>query len=144
LISVPVSQSNSWLAERTSDYTLPQGINQVTKQLPLILEDAENGLTPLSRKLFAEQYEQLKAHDDDFKAQYPRINRLCQKNALNLRFLEVLGISPIIATIMVSDISDGKGYTKSRNYAVNIGYHANTAVATNRCCWALASLATSI
>jgi hypothetical protein len=36
-----------------------QGITRVREQLPLIVEDAENGLTDLSRELFAEQYEKL-------------------------------------------------------------------------------------
>jgi transposase len=114
-----VNQIRGLLSER--GITLPQGINQVRKQLPLILEDAENGLTPLSRELFAEQYEQLKVLDDDIKARDKRINRLCQQNELSLRFLEVPGIGPIIATIMASDIGDGKGYTKSRDYAASLG-----------------------
>lgn len=114
-----VNQVRGLLSER--GITLPQGINQVRKQLPWILEDAENGLTPLSRELFAEQYEQLKALDCDIKAQDSRIHRLCQQNALSRRFLEVPGIGPIIATIMASDIGDGKGYTKSRDYAASLG-----------------------
>jgi transposase len=72
-----VNQVRGLLSER--GITLPQGINQVRKQLPWILEDAENGLTSLSRELFAEQYEQLKALDGDIKAQDSRINRLCQQ-----------------------------------------------------------------
>jgi hypothetical protein len=60
-----------------------QGIIQVRQQLPLILEDAENGLTDLNRKLFAEQYEKLKALDAKIKAQDQRINRLCNANPLN-------------------------------------------------------------
>jgi len=114
-----VNQVRGLLSER--GITLPKGINQVRKQLPWILEDAENGLTSLSRELFAEQYEQLKALDGDIKAQDSRINRLCQQNALSRRFLEVPGIGPIIATIMASDIGDGKGYTKSRDYAASLG-----------------------
>lgn len=114
-----VNQVRGLLSER--GITLPQGINQVRKQLPLILEDAENGLTPLMRELFAEQYGHLKTLDKDIKAQDSRINRPCQQNALSRRFLEVPGIGPITATIMASDIGDGKGYTKSRDYAASLG-----------------------
>jgi transposase len=114
-----VNQVRGLLSER--GIVLSQGINQVRKQLPLILEDAENGLTPLSRELFAEQDEQLKALDDDIKTRDSRINRLCQQNMLSRRFLEVPGIGPIIATIMASDIANGKGYTKSRDYAASLG-----------------------
>lgn len=100
---------------------IPQGVNQVRKQLPLILEDAENGLPSLSRELFAEMYEALSKLDDDIKAQDRRINRLCEQNTLSRRFLDVPGIGPITATIMASDIGDGKGYAKSRDYAASLG-----------------------
>jgi hypothetical protein len=42
---------------------IAQGISYVRKELPSILEDAENNLTALSRELFAEQHEKLKILD---------------------------------------------------------------------------------
>ncbi|WP_231890331.1 IS110 family transposase [Methylomonas methanica] len=66
-----VNQIRGFLSER--GITLPQGVNQVRRHLPLILEDAENTLSALSRQLFAEQYEQLKLLDDAIKAQDCRI-----------------------------------------------------------------------
>ncbi|WFP50424.1 IS110 family transposase [Methylomonas sp. EFPC3] len=89
--------------------------------MPLILEDAENSLPPLSRELFAEMYECLSKLDNDIHAQDRRINRLCQQNTLSRRFLDVPGIGPITATIMASDIGEGKGYAKSRDYAASLG-----------------------
>lgn len=114
-----VNQIRGFLSER--GITLPQGVNQVRRHLPLILEDAENALSTLSRELFAEQYEQLKWLDDDIKAQDCRINRLCQQTTLSRRFLEVPGIGPLTATIMASEIGEGKGYAKSRDYAASLG-----------------------
>lgn len=84
------------------------------------MEDADNTLTPLSRELFTEQYEQLKVLDDNIKAQDNRINRLCRQDALSRHFLDVPGIGPITATIMASDLGDGKGYAKSRDYAASL------------------------
>jgi len=114
-----VNQIRGFIAER--GIVMPQGINHVRQQLPAILEDAENALTSLSRELLAECYEQLKTLDDTIKAQERRINRLCQQNALSRRFLDVPGVGPITATIMASDIGDGKGYAKSRDYAASLG-----------------------
>jgi transposase len=54
-----VNQLRGLLSER--GIVIAQGIDRVRKQLPLILEEAENGLTPLSREVLAEQYKQLKA-----------------------------------------------------------------------------------
>ncbi|AMK76858.1 MULTISPECIES: IS110 family transposase [Methylomonas] len=114
-----VNQIRGFLSER--GITLPQGVNQVRRHLPLILEDAENTLSALSRELFAEQYEQLKLLDDDIKLQDSRIHRLCQQNTLSRRFLDVPGIGPLTATIMASEIGEGKGYAKSRDYAASLG-----------------------
>lgn len=114
-----VNQIRGFLSER--GITLPQGVNQVRRHLPLILEDAENALSALSRELFAEQYEQLKWLDDDIKLQDSRIHRLCQQTTLSRRFLDVPGIGPLTATIMASEIGEGKGYAKSRDYAASLG-----------------------
>jgi transposase len=83
------------------------------KQLPLILEDADNALTPLSRELFSEQYQRLAAMDENIKAQDQRISRLCEQHALSKRFREVPGIGPLTATIMALDIGDGKRDTRA-------------------------------
>ena len=115
-----VNQIRGLLSER--GVVINQGITQVREQLPLIVEDAENGLTDLSRELFAEQYEKLKALDDDIKAQDQRINRLCNANKLSQRFLDVPGVGPLTATIVAADIGDsGKGYKSSRDYAASLG-----------------------
>ena len=114
-----VNQLRGLLSER--GIVINQGINHVRKQLPLILEEGENHLTPLSRELFAEQYEKLKQLDSEIKAQDQRITRLCSQNPLSRRFLEVPGIGPMIATIIASDLGDGKGYASSRDYAASLG-----------------------
>lgn len=115
-----VNQLRGLLNER--GIIINQGIKQVRQQLPLILEDAENGLTALSRELFAEQYERLKALDDEIKAQDQRVNRLCNANELSKRFLDIPGIGPLTATIVAADMGDnGKGYQSSRDYAASLG-----------------------
>jgi transposase len=68
-----VNQTRGLLSER--GIVINQGIERFREQLPLILEDAENGLTALTRELFAEQYEKIKTLDAEIKAQDQRINR---------------------------------------------------------------------
>ena len=115
-----VNQTRGLLSER--GIVINQGITQIREQLPLIVEDAENGLTDLSRELFAEQYEKLKTLDAEIKAQDQRINRLCNANDLSKRFLDVLGVGPLTATMVAADIGDGgKGYKSSRDYAASLG-----------------------
>jgi len=115
-----VNQTRGLLSER--GIVINQGITQIREQLPLIVEDAENGLTDLSRELFAEQYEKLKTLDAEIKAQDQRINRLCNANDLSKRFLDVPGVGPLTATMVAADIGDGgKGYKSSRDYAASLG-----------------------
>ncbi len=114
-----VNQTRGLLSER--GIVIPRSINQLRKQLPLILEDAENSLTPLSREMFAEHYERLVVLDDEIKAQDQRISRLCQANELSQRFTEVRGVGALIATAILFDIGDGKGYARSSDYAASLG-----------------------
>lgn len=114
-----VNQVRGLLSE--SGIVVPQGINQLRKALPLILEDAENKLTPLSRELFAEQYEELTRLDDKIQEQDRRITRLCDNDTQAKRFLDIPGIGPMTASILAADIGTGKSYASSRDYAASLG-----------------------
>jgi len=114
-----VNQTRGLLSER--GIVIHQGINRVREQLPLIIEDAENNLTSLSREMFNEQYEKLTVLDDEIKNMDQKISRLCNQNELSKRFLDVPGIGPLTATIVASDIGHGKGYESSRDYAASLG-----------------------
>jgi transposase len=114
-----VNQLRGLLMER--GIVIAKGINYVRKELPFILEDAENGLTHLSRELFAEQYQKLKELDKTIKSHDQRIGRLCQQNQLSKRFLAVPGVGIITASIMAADSGDGTAYASSRDYAASLG-----------------------
>jgi len=114
-----VNQVRGLLSER--GIIMPKSLNKVREQLPLILEDAENNLTPISREVFSGQYERLVALDEEIKEQDQRIVRLCKTNATAKRFLDVPGVGPMTASIVASDIGNGKGYQRSRDYAASLG-----------------------
>jgi transposase len=114
-----VNQIRGFLSEW--GIVLPQGVNKVRKELPAILEDAENGLSAISRGLFAKQYEKIKALDKTITDYDVQIGQLCMQNTLSKRFLDVPGIGPLTATMAASDIGDGKGYAKGRDYAASLG-----------------------
>lgn len=100
---------------------ISQGINQVRKRVPEILEDGENGLSELGRELFAEQYERLRDLDEQVAAQDQRISRLHRADRRSARFGEVPGIGPITATIVSADLGDGGSYRSGREYAASLG-----------------------
>lgn len=60
-----VNQTRGLLAEY--GVVIHQGLSAVRCQLPLIIEDAENGLTSLSRELFSELLDELLLLDQRLK-----------------------------------------------------------------------------
>lgn len=114
-----VNQLRGLLSER--GIVIGQGVSQVRRRLPELLEDAENGLTVLSRAAFAEQYERLLELDKDVKHYDQKMNQLCQANALSQRLAEVPGIGPLTATIVAADLGEDRHYVNSRHYAASLG-----------------------
>lgn len=96
-------------------------MNQLRKQLPGILEDGDNDLSALGRRLFAEPYHALKALDEAITALDREINAVCLQNALSRRLIDIPGIGPLTAVLAAADVGDGKGYGSSRDYAASLG-----------------------
>jgi len=73
----------------------PQGIQHIRKQLPLIIEDAKNELTPLARELFNELYTDLVALDKKIVSLEKKIQHVYQKQEKCQRIGQIEGIGPI-------------------------------------------------
>jgi len=114
-----VNQIRGLLGER--GIVIGQGIHQVRKRLPELLEDAENALTTLSRAAFAEQYERLLELDKKIKRYDQKMGQLCQANELSKRLAEVPGVGPMTATIVAVDLGEGQHYANARHYSASLG-----------------------
>ena len=114
-----VSQVRGWLAEY--GVIIPKGVAAVRKGLPEILEDAENGLTPLTRECIAESLDELRALDQRFKRCEQRIQSMNQANAICQRLDEILGIGPITASATYAAAGDGKDFVNGRHFSAWLG-----------------------
>lgn len=114
-----VNQTRGLLSER--GIVIDQGINQVRKRLPELLEDAENVLTTISRTAFAEQYQRLLEIDSEIKRHDEKITQLCQASELSKRFINVPGVGPTIASIVAADLGEAQHYENARHYAASLG-----------------------
>jgi transposase len=100
---------------------IPQGINHIAKQVPRILEDAENGLPDTLRPLIARLAAHLSELDrqvDELEAQIQAWHR---QNAASCRLQKIPGIGPITASALVASIGDAQNFDNGRQLAAWLG-----------------------
>lgn len=97
------------------------GLAQLRRQLPDLLEAAENGLPPMARQLFAELQEQLIALDQRVTDYDGKIQALHQGSEVSRRLAGVPGIGPITATALLASLGDGKAFSSARQVAAWLG-----------------------
>jgi transposase len=100
---------------------LPQHIGQLRTGLPLVLEDAENGLTGFGRRLFSSLYEELIEMEEKIEAADRQIQFAFQSNEDCRRIAAVEGIGPVTATAIVAAISNGHAFENGRQFAAWLG-----------------------
>jgi len=91
-----VNQVRGLLAER--GIVLAQRITRLRQQLPMIVEDLDNELTPLGREMMRELYDQLVALDERIGRADHLVPRVFTENAQCQKLARVEGIGPVIAT----------------------------------------------
>ncbi len=114
-----VNQIRGLLAEY--GLVIHKGVAAVRRDLPEMLEDAENGLTPLGRELFAELLEELRMLDERFSQCDRRIKVMNQDNEVCQRLDGVLGIGFITASATYAAAGDGKDFMNGRHYSAWLG-----------------------
>lgn len=101
--------------------TIQQGIAHISKQLPVILEDAENGLSTLFRSLLNELYDEFKHLDERINNLQQRLTGLSQQNTDCQRLLTIPGIGLLTATALVAAIGDIGAFKSGRELAAWLG-----------------------
>ena len=114
-----VNQIRGLLMEYGID--IPKGRTQVRKRLPLILEDAENGLTIRFRALLSGLYDELVHLDDRVAELNQEIDLLAQNDERARRLLSIPGIGPMCATALMAAIGDIHTFKNGRELAAWLG-----------------------
>lgn len=100
---------------------LPKGINRVRRCLPDLLEDGENGLSDLFRRLLAQGYQQLQeldCHIDEYRQEMQRQSR---QNEACRRLQTIPGYGPIVASVFHSVVGNGEAYRRGRDVSASLG-----------------------
>lgn len=100
---------------------IPKGIARLRKAMPLILEDADNGLTPMARELFLDLYLDLGDLDEKVSRMDQKIKQIFNASPVCQRLAKVEGIGPVTATAVVAAAGTGKGFRNGRQMAAWMG-----------------------
>jgi transposase len=100
---------------------IPQGIKQITKRLPEILEDNDNGLPDLFRDLLHTLEGHLKELDQYVDKLEAQIQQWHKQNEASQRLAQIPGIGPITASVLVASIGDAKNFENGRQLAAWLG-----------------------
>lgn len=100
---------------------LPQGVKVMTRQLPALLEDADNALPMMARHLLAE----LKAEHDQLIERIDRCEAQLKAwhagNALSQRLASIPGMGVLTATALAATVGKGRDFKHGRQLAAYLG-----------------------
>ena len=113
------SQIRGFLRDRGIAFA--RNIGQTRKQIPGILEDAENGLTASARETIAELFDFLRNLDERIAAFDRRIDGAFRASEPAQRIARIEGVGPKIATAVVAAVGDGREFDNGRHMAAWLG-----------------------
>jgi transposase len=100
---------------------IPKGIRHIEKQLPQILEDAENGLPEVSRSLFGRLFEHFRALGLQVKELESQIRAWHRHSEASGRLEAIPGVGALTASALVASIGDAKAFKNGRQLAAWLG-----------------------
>lgn len=100
---------------------IPQGIAHISKRLPDILEDGENGLPSIFRHLISRLGAHLKELDRQVQELEVQIQVWHRENAASRKLAQIPGIGPITASALVASIGNARNFENGRQLAAWLG-----------------------
>jgi transposase len=100
---------------------IPQGLASLRKQLPLILEDAENGLPGSFREMLNRLWEHLLLQIKHIEALNSQLERSVKSDPTCQKLMALEGIGPIGALGLAVRLGRGENFENGRDASANIG-----------------------
>jgi len=100
---------------------IAKGRYQARHQLPVVLEDAGNGIPELARQCFLEVNERIRELDARILAYDRRIEALARESEPAQRLMAIPGIGPVTATAIVASAGHAVEFKNGRQFAAWLG-----------------------
>jgi transposase len=97
------------------------GISVFKLDLPRILGDETNDLTPAMRRLLGEMWEEFKILNARLQQISAQIEALASRDELARRLATIPGIGPLGATALLAAVGDGRQFRRARDLAAWLG-----------------------
>ena len=97
-----------------------KGPANLRNQMPSLLEDVEQNLTPRMRKLLDHLWQEWKALDSDIETVSQDIETIASQDAACQRLRQIPGVGPLVSTATVAAIGNG-AFRKGREFAAWMG-----------------------
>ena len=98
-----------------------QGKEKLLAAMPDLLEDAENGLTPSSRALYQEMYEQWRQANEGIGRIEKGLKNQAKSDEAAQRLMKMTGVAVKISTATIANAGNGHGYKSGRHFSANLG-----------------------
>lgn len=100
---------------------MPKGRYPAQRHIPDILEDAENGLPMLARRLLNDVWLRLREMNAQILAYDHELEHLAKASETAKRLMTIPGIGAVTATALLSSIGDPKQFRNGRQFAAWLG-----------------------
>lgn len=100
---------------------VPQGKEKLQRELPLLLENANNGLTFTARSSIQEMAEEWRFLDHRVRAFDRQIREQCKESDAATRLLTIRGVGHTTATAIVAFAGNASQYKSGRHFSANLG-----------------------
>ncbi|MDH3693901.1 MAG: IS110 family transposase [Gammaproteobacteria bacterium] len=106
-----------------SEYGLvmPKTIVQFDRHLPVILEDGDNGLTPIARIAISELYEQHQEVSRKIVKADQQLKQLAQGHEIAKQLMCIRGIGPITSLALFASVGTAQQFRNARQFAAWLG-----------------------
>lgn len=98
-----------------------EGVVKFRMEIPLILEDAESGLTDFFRTYLNELYEEFLILDDRIKKYDKDLKEIAEKNEVCWRLMTVPGVGVLTSTTFICAIGDPNSFRNGREVGAWLG-----------------------
>lgn len=114
-----INQIRGFLLER--GITFAKGPANLRRQMPSILEDAEQNLSGRMRNLLDHLWQEWKSLNSDIERVSEEIDAIAGEDAGCQRLCQIPGVGPLVATATVAAIGNGAAFRKGREFAAWLG-----------------------